>query len=551
MGRIQELQPHGWGKLLIGKRQKYTMFRLFSSLVAFFSITTLFAQSPSREIPKLVVGITIDQFRGDYLEMFRHKYGTKGFNRLLENGLVYSNIHYNFPNLNKASAIATLYTGANPSYHGIMSEKRYIPESDREISSFFDDNYLGNFTTEKLSPLPIKVSTLADELKVASGGQSDIYAFAPDASQAFASGGHAATAAYWIEDENGKWATSTFYKTRQPIIDQHNRSAQSLTYTIASTTWRPAIDVNQYDAFPYTQNKYNFQHFFSTDKNWNFNLFKQSPYVNKEVNDMAIRMLESGSLGKRMNPDYLAVTFYAGNYEKALDKNYSVEIQDTYYRLDKEIERLLDAIDATVGLKNALIFVAPTGYFNEQEIIPEGMVTSGGDFYPDRSQALLSMYLMAVYGREQWIKKYYDRQFFFDRKLLEDKKIDIKEFQQKAAEFLVQSAGIQDVVTANQMLHGAYNQDVQYYRNGYYKGLSGDLFLMLQPGWRIIDPQTGKKEWVKNNAVVAPVIFFGNDIKPQKIERTIDATEIAPSVAYRLRIRAPNAAGGKILSEVF
>lgn len=527
------------------------MLKILSSLVAFFSITTLVAQNPSGEIPKLVVAITIDQFRGDYLEIFRHKFGNRGFNRLMQNGLVYSNIYYDFPNLNKASSITTLFTGANPSYHGIMGESRYIPETNLEVSSFADDNYLGNFTTEKLSPLPIRVSTLADELKIASGGQSDIYAFAPDASQALASGGHAASGAFWIEDTNGKWATSTFYKTKQTLVDQHNRSLQSLGTTIGSITWRPAIDVNQYDAFPYTMNRYSFQHYFGIDKKDNFHLFKQSPYVNKEVNDMAVRLLESGSLGKRMNPDYLALTFYAGNYEKALDKNYSVEIQDIYYRLDQEIERLLDAIDASVGLKNTLIFVAPSGYFNEQEIIPEGVVTSGGDFYPDRSQALLNMYLMALYGREQWIKKYYDRQFFFDRKLLEDRKIDIKDFQQKAAEFLVQSSGIQDVITLHQMLHGAYNQDVQYYRNGYYKGASGDLFLKLQPGWKIVDAQSHQNERVRNNAVLAPVIFFGTDIKPQRIERTINATEIAPSVAYRLRIRAPNAAEGKVLSELF
>jgi hypothetical protein len=252
-----------------------------------------------------------------------------------------------------------------------------------------------------------------------------------------------------------------------------------------------------------------------------------------------------------MNPDYLAVTFYAGAFSNALDKNYSIEIQDTYYRLDQELARLLDAIEASVGLSNCLIFVASTGYFNEQEIIPEGMVTSGGDFYPDRSQALLNMYLMALYGREQWIKKYYNKQFFFDRKLLEDRKIDLREFQQKAAEFLVQSAGIQDVITSYQMLHGAYNQNVQFYRNGYYKGISGDLFLELQPGWRVVDPQTHTRERGNNNAIVAPVIFFGNNIKPQRINRTIEATEIAPSVAYRLRIRAPNAARGEILKELF
>ena len=158
---------------------------------------------------------------------------------------------------------------------------------------------------------------------------------------------------------------------------------------------------------------------------------------------------------------------------------------------------------------------------------------------------------MALYGREQWIKKYYNQQLFFDRKLLEDKKIDLREFQQKAAEFLVQSAGIQDVITSYQMLHGAYNQNVQFYRNGYYKGISGDLFLELQPGWKVIDPQNNTQERGSNNAIIAPVIFFGHDIKPQKINRTIEATEIAPSVAYRLRIRAPNAAQGEILQELF
>lgn len=527
------------------------MIRVITSIVAFLSVAALSGQNQSGEVPKLVVGITIDQLRGDYLEMFRSTFGENGFNRLLNNGLVYSNVNYNFPNLDKASTITTIYTGANPSYHGITSENKYIVNDNREISSFTDNNFLGNFTNEKVSPLPIRVSTIADELNIASGGQSDIFAFAPDASQSLASGGHAASGAYWIEDENAKWATTTFYKTRQPVIDQHNRSQQSLTYTINSTSWRPAIAIENYDAFPYTKNRYNFQHFFTNNKKDNVRKFKESPFINKEVNDMAIKILETSSLGSRMNPDFIAVTFYAGNFSDALDKNYSVEIQDTYYRLDLELAKLLDKIDEVVGLQNTLIFVAPTGYYNEQEIIPEGMVTSGGDFYPDRSQAILNMYLMAIYGRDQWIKKFYNNQFFLDRKLIEDKKIDLTEFQQKAAEFLVQSAGIQDVMTSSQMLHGSYNQTVQFFRNGYYEGVSGDLFLELQPGWEVKDESSDNQTKIRNNAVTAPVIFFGSDIEPQKIYRTIEATEIAPSVSYRLRIRAPNAAQGEILKELF
>ncbi len=499
----------------------------------------------------MVVGITIDQFRGDYLKLFRYIYGDRGFNRLLDKGLVYNNIHYDFPYLDKASTIATIYTGASPSYHGITAVNKYLIETHQVVSSFADNNYMGDFTTEMLSPLPLKVSTITDELKIASNGGARVFAFAPDASQALASGGHAANGAYWIENENGKWATTTFYKSEQPIVEQHNRSQQSLSNTIGSTTWQPIIDIEYYHAFPYIWKQYDFKHQLKGKEGEGFRLFKESPFVNKEVNDMAIRLLQSGTLGRRANPDFLALTFYAGGFSQAVNKNYSIEIQDTYYRLDLELARLLDAIEQYVGLDNCLIFITSTGYFKEEEVIPEGMTTSGGEFFPERSQALLNMYLMALYGRAQWVKQYHNEQIFFDRKLIEESGFNLKEIQQEAAEFLVQSAGVQDVITSYQMLHGAYNQNVQFYRNGYYAGISGDLFLELQPGWKVVDKQGDTKKRGHCNAMTAPVIFFGNHVKPGIVNRTINAMEIAPTIAYRLRIRAPNAAKAEILEEFY
>ena len=528
------------------------MNKILSSLVAFFSLTSIFGAEATAP-PKLVVGITIDQLRGDYLEMFQHSFGESGFKKLLNEGLVYSDMKFNFPYIDRASAIATIFTGANPSYHGIVSENKYNVAENQEISSFSDHFYHGVLTTDRFSPLPVRVSTIADELKIASAGQSDIFAFAPHASQALVTGGHAATAAYWVDDLNGMWVTSSFYNTQRSLVEQYNKTQESLSRRATSMSWRPTVDVNKYNAFPYTRNLYNFQHHFGIDKKNGFRLLKQSPFVNTEVWNIAQRVLKFNNLGKRQNPDFLALTFYAGNYENALDKNYSVEIQDTYYRLDQEIADLLQTIDETVGLENTLIFVTSTGYYDEQEILPENYTSSGGDFYPERSTSLLNMYLMAIYGREQWVSKYYNKQLFLNRKLIEDKKLNFVEIQQKSAEFLVQSSGIQDVITSHQMLHGAYNQIVQFYRNGYYKGISGDLFLQIQPGWRIKYENDDKENnvRVRNNAVSSPVIFFGNNIKPQKVYRTIDATEIAPSVTHRLRIRAPNAANAPILKELF
>ena len=525
------------------------MIRFLSSILALFSVTTFYAQQ--NNIPKLVVGITIDQLRGDYLESFKKNFGEEGFKKLLNEGVVYNQMVYNFPTPDKASAIATIYTGTVPFYHGIVNDTKVSGDDFSEVPSFSDSKYMGNFTSEKLSPLPLKVSTITDELKIASNGKANVFAFSPDASSALASGGHAASGAFWVENYSGRWATTTFYTSYHSFVDQYNRSDESLNARINSLVWKPKLPIASYNAFPYTQNLYNFQHKLGTNKTNRFILLKQTPFINEEVRKMGVKTIENAALGTKEYPDFLALSFYAGNFDDALDKNYSIEIQDTYQRLDNDIAQIIDAVDRAVGLDNALIFVVSTGYFDEQEVYPTDARLPGGDFKPDRCEALLNMYLMAIYGRENWIKKYHNEQIYFDRKLIEDKKINYREFQEKAADFLIQFSGVQDVVTSYQMLHGAYNEAIQVYKNGFHRDITGDLFIELQPGWRIVSPQKlTNHERVRDNSMAAPAIFFGNNLKPQKVSRVIDATEIAPSVTHRLRIRAPNASTSKVLQEL-
>ena len=56
--------------------------------------------------PRLVVGITVDQLRTDYLEALQHLFGEKGFKRLMREGVVCENLVFDFPNIDKASATA-------------------------------------------------------------------------------------------------------------------------------------------------------------------------------------------------------------------------------------------------------------------------------------------------------------------------------------------------------------------------------------------------------------------------------------------------------------
>lgn len=526
------------------------MIRFISSLVAVLTVVSVQSQTPLREIPKLVVGITIDQLRGDYIELFQHSFGERGFKRVLNEGLVYQNMQFGFPKLNEASSIATIYTGTIPYNHGITEGKKYLADKSAVVSVFDDEKYLGNYTKEKLSPLALKVSTITDELKSASNGYSHIYSLAPNSFQALASGGHFANGAYWIEDFSGKWATTTYYKDFYWAVEAENRTGVFSNQT-PSLIWQASLSTDKYNNFPYISEPKFFKHQFIGNKA--FQLLKKTPYINDNVTRAASILLQKDELGKRNSPDFLALTYYAGNYPLAENGDYSIEIQDIYAQLDNQLAILFDEIDKTVGLKNTLIFITSTGYFdsvNNYATEPKQI----GIFYSNRCEALLNMYLMAIYGKEQWVEKYHNQQIYLNRKLIQSKNIDIKEIQNKAVEFIVQFTGVQDAVSLSQLLTGQATSNMLVYRDIIDRNNSGDIILDIQPGYQIIDEtnldaKTSKIE--RENAIVCPVIFFGSGVKPQRIRRSIKATEIAPTICHILRIRSPNAAKEQPLPEFY
>ncbi|MDL2222010.1 alkaline phosphatase family protein [Parabacteroides sp. OttesenSCG-928-N08] len=516
------------------------MRKLISSLIVLLAVTNMDAQTHT---PKMVVCITVDQLRGDYIEYFYNTFGDRGFKRLYNEGLVYRNIGFEFADISQASAFATLFSGTNPEFHGITGDKSYDFDDERERSILYDKEFLGNYTKDNFSPRPLISSTIGDELKIASQGRSDVYAIAPEAEAAILSAGHSANGAFWMDNYNGKWATTTYYRGIPWYIDRYNNGTESVSARLDKMIWTPALPIERYNAFPYLTDNETFKYTFNAKSaNAYFNL-KTSPFINKEINKLAMQFLEYGAFGTRGCPDMLAVTYYAGNYKGLMNKEYTREIQDLYYQLDKSIEELLDAIDKKVGLKNTLIVFTGTGYFKSEENIPDELLPGGGDFYPKRCIALLNMYLMNIYGQQNnWVTGYYNNQIWLNRKAIENAKLDLWEVQQKAADFVQEFSGIQQVVTDRALLNGDWNEGTARLRHGTHHRGRGDIIIELQPGWRVnFEKQGEKPKIVRNNAVMTPLIFLGVGIEPQHIYREVKATEVAPSVTHVLRIRPPNA----------
>ncbi|MDR3309713.1 MAG: alkaline phosphatase family protein [Tannerella sp.] len=517
------------------------MRKIVTSLIAVLVAANMQAQQ--QNAPKLVVCITVDQLRGDYLEYFMNSFGERGFKRLLNEGVVYRHVQFEFSNIDQASAFATIFTGANPCYHSITGSRRYDLDREQEQSCLHDEHYLGNYTHQNYSPKNMLSSTIGDELKLASKGAGLVFAIAPEAESAIISAGHTADGAFWIDDFNGKWATTTFYKNIPKYVDKFNSGAESLSARLPSLVWSPMMPDDHYNALPYVVDKKPYRYKYDEKEFGCYQRFKTSALVNAEVNRLALQFIDNGNIGAHPVSDMLSITFYGGNYLDVQDKTYTREVQDTYFALDKNIEELLDAIDKKIGLSKTLIILTGTGYYTDNDFVREGETATGGTFHPKQCTALLNIYLRAIYGQKNWVRAYHNQQIFLNRKTIDEEKISLAEIQSKAADFLSEFSGVQQVITDMLLRAGEWNEGSANLRYGSYHIGRGDLIIELQPGWGIESDEVNQKKTSikRNNAVITPLIIYGNGLKPARMERSVYATQIAPTVTNALRIRAPNA----------
>jgi len=328
-------------------------------LTTFFaSIAVAGSMAQTTSVPRLVVGITIDQLRSDYLNAFLPLYGEGGFKLLLEKGQVYSNVQYQHTPIDRASAIASIVTGTVPYNHGIIAEE-WMNRTELHTNFCVEDRaYKGQGTSEGSSPKNLLVSTIGDELKAATKGKALVYSVAPYREAAVLAAGHAADWAMWIDNQNGKWVGTTYYGDAPSWF--RYLDAGSVADKISSLTWKPTNETaGSYNYHLMTAQK-SFSHHFTGDSR--FRVFKTSGLVNEEVTKAARQCMENGHVGMDEVTDFLSVCYYAGDFHEDSNTTTTTELQDTYIRLDAELTTLLKKIDQLVGLDKTLVFITSTGY---------------------------------------------------------------------------------------------------------------------------------------------------------------------------------------------
>lgn len=495
--------------------------------------------------PKLVVGIVVDQLRTDYLENLKDMLSPGGFKRLMEQGVYLKDVDFGVIPADATSATAIIQTGTYPRYNGVTGSMVYDPVTKSVKPILSDDAFIGNFTTETYSPAYLRVSTLTDELTVEEKGKTRIHSIAPDAAQAIVLAGHTGNSAFWVNDETGRWASSTYFPNPPAALQNRNYNSP-LVSRLDTMRWMPLRKNEPYPLVNPEEIAKGFRYTFSRSDRDVYSHYKHSPYFNADVTSAATEYISDLSLGRNgENTDVLNIAYTLAPYPEA-GEDYRYTLEDAYLRLDKNLENLFSVLDRQIGRENILIYLVSTGYFAEPSIDYKPYRLPGGTFSVKRAMSLLNSYLAAKYGNGSYVDRFHNRHLYLSKSVLEEKNLDLNSVAEDARDFLVRMSGVEDAYTVAELLSPILPH-IEDERLSLDPKSAGDIILIFNPGWEIIDdtifPAVAREN--KNATYDTPAFIAGGGINPKVIEETVEATAIAPTIAKSLRIRAPNSSMSK------
>ena len=528
-------------KETVGKRdKKMRMNRLLTTMVCgIVGLNSMILADVSR--PRLVVGIMVDQLRTDYIEYLQNLFTEGGFKKLVKDGAFFKDVDYKVSGLDAVSGTALIYTGNYPRYSGITSSKVYSPSTKGMVAALHDAISIGNFTSETYSPVNLRLSTLSDEIMIDGAGKGSVYSIAADPQQAIIMAGHAGNSAFWMDENTGRWATTTYYRDAPKQASQRNYS-QPLVSRLDTMQWKPLLSLSSYSGVPEKKKGEGFTHRFPSSDRSVYRMFMASPMMNMEITDIAISYLKDLSLGHGGDEiDMLNLAYTVAPYKYDGGTDYRLELEDSYVRLDRQLNRLFNAIERYVGLNNTLIYLASTGYYDDSAPDDSQYRTPTGVFSVKRGLSLLNSYLSATYGNGAYVDTYNNGHVYLDHKEIEEKKLDLKEVAELSRDFLVKMSGVNDAFTMSDIMSSSL-PSMEGLRLGTDPKTGGDVILEFNSGWNIVDdthfPNT--IQTARSSPALTPVFIMSPGIAPQIITETIDATAIAPTISENLRIRAPN-----------
>ena len=500
------------------------MKKLFVFVITMACTMPSIAQAFFGEKPKLVVGIVVDQMRWDYLDRYYDRFTTDGFRRIISEGYSCNNCLINYVPTVTAIGHTSAYTGTTPALHGICGNNFYI--DGRKVYCTQDDSVqtVGSNTSKgQQSPRNLLATTIGDQLRLHTDFRSKVIGVSFKDRASILPAGRSANAAFWLDTKSGCFVSSTYYMKELPdwAKEENKRLAGNKEFRKAGE---------------------------------NIGLM---PLCGTVTTDMAIAALKGEQLGKGETTDMLCVSY---SQTDVIGHEWSTRGEHTdeaYIQLDKDLSRLLNALDEQVGKGNYIVFLtADHGAAHNWRFMQEHKMNAG-PWHDEQGIKDMETAVSQHYGRElkNVINSVYDYRVFLNHQSIKEQGLDLTEVKQSIVEHLIASPNINFAVDYQQVCNASLPPILRdRILMGYHPRRSGDVIFVPEPGYYDYGSWsspvgTTHGEWNPYDAHI-PLLFMGWKVPHGATSREVHITDIAPTVCQLLHIQQPNACVGEAITEI-
>jgi len=537
-----------------------------------FGFSSHAAAQTSHKRPKLVVQITIDQMRGDYPMRYKDRLGKGGFRYLMEQGIHYTNAHYQHADTETPIGHAALFTGTYPARNGIVAGNWYNKRKGRLIYNCEDDHYplIGQKPApgKGRAPTNLLSSTIGDELVISNNGQSRVFSVSIKDRGAILPAGHAGKA-FWYSRGDGTFVSSTYYYKQYPNwVKQWNAEKRADRYK--GSSWKLLHEASAYtfgknDKRPFEIDVFGlgttFPHKLKGDSKYFYAALMVTPFGDELTADFAKMLIKSEKLGQGQQTDFVAISFSATDYIGHFFGPSSLEAEDNILRVDRLLADLFKFIGNQIGLDQVLIIVSADHGMCEA---PEYMESLGFDVGRLTSATIAKgtvvNTLMAKLGVPKEVIRFYEHPYIYlNEDVINKTRYSVAEIETAVAKEIVKIPGVRAALTRTDLMHGTFaptllNKEIL---NNFHPKRSGNIHVIADQFWYFyyeMEPADTKiaathgSPWTYDTYV--PIFFAGYNIPPQRIARPVTPYDIAVTIANILEIKPPSGSIGIPLIEV-
>ena len=514
--------------------------------------------NPSADKPKLVVLISVDQMRADYVDRFRQQW-TKGLNRLLTEGAYFAQADYPYYTTVTCPGHASISTGTVPAVHGMVSNTWAVSNNTRTTNCTDDDtqkliSFGAPVTGVGQSAVNLMSPTLADEMRAQLWPPPRVVGLSLKARSAINLSGHKPDVVVWLDEGDGEWVTSTaFATTPAPFLAKY--MTEHPIRAELGKTWDRALPKDRYlyddsaegrrrtphgtKTFPHIVKGRGDEVGGAVTDAW-----EASPLSDQYLGALAAVSIDAMNLGRRGATDFIGISLSALD---AVGHPYgptSHEVQDVMIRLDETIGVLLDKLDRDLGKGNYVVGLSAD---HGVAPLPERMKSLGFDAGRIDATALAKA-IDAVLTRELGAASYRTRvlgnDIYFNDGVYQ--KLVLNPTAMEMVLSTVRGAeGVWRVYRKEQL--SATDPLTRSSFLSYYDGRSGQMKFLSRPYWLLAPNGTTHGTGYRYDTHV-PLMLWGFGIKKGEFLDQVAPIDLAPTLAFLTGVTLPDAMG-RVLSE--